>query len=276
MARRAFDVIDVVEILLHWHAGRPKSVIADSLRVDAKTVRKYVAAAEAAGITPGGQRLSRAEWVELVGGWFPELVDAKARSATYPLIEPFRERIAKMLATNTATTVHQRLRDEDGLAVSLTSFRRYCWSEFPERTTAERVTVPRPPVPPGEEAQIDYGYVGTWSDPVSGRTRRVWAFVMVLACSRHMFVRPVLALNSRAWVAAHVAAFTFFAGVPRRLVIDNLRTGVDRADLYDPKINRAYAELAEHYGTLIDPARARKPKDYPVDLVIPSSGGHGR
>jgi transposase len=206
----------------------------------------------------------------LVGGWFPELVDAKARSATYPLIEPFRERIAKMLATNTATTVHQRLRDEDGLAVSLTSFRRYCWSEFPERTTAERVTVPRPPVPPGEEAQIDYGYVGTWSDPVSGRTRRVWAFVMVLACSRHMFVRPVLALNSRAWVAAHVAAFTFFAGVPRRLVIDNLRTGVDRADLYDPKINRAYAELAEHYGTLIDPARARKPKDKPrVERPMP-------
>jgi hypothetical protein len=84
MARRAFDVIDVVEILLHWHAGRPKSVIADSLRVDAKTVRKYVAPAEAAGITPGGQRLSRAEWAELVGGWFPELGDARARSATFP------------------------------------------------------------------------------------------------------------------------------------------------------------------------------------------------
>ena len=118
-------MIDVVEILLHWHAGRPKSVIADSLRVDAKTVRKYVAPAQAAGITPGGPRLSRAEWAELVGGWFPELVDTKARSATFPLIEAFRERIATMLATNTATTVHQRLRDEDGLAVSLTSFRRW-------------------------------------------------------------------------------------------------------------------------------------------------------
>ena len=188
-------MIDVVEILLHWHAGRPKSVIADSLRVDAKTVRKYVAPAEAAGITPGGPRLSRAEWAELVGGWFPELVDTKARSATFPLIEPFRERIATMLATNTATTVHQRLRDEDGLAVSLTSFRRYCWSEFPERTVAERVTVPRPPVPPGEEAQIDYGYLGSWTDPVGGLRRRVWAFVMVLACSRHMFVRPVLKLD---------------------------------------------------------------------------------
>ena len=49
--------------------------------------------------------------------------------------------------------------------------------------------------------------------------------------------------------------------VPVRLVPDNLRTGVERADLYDPLINRCYAELAAHYGVLIDPARARKPRD---------------
>jgi transposase len=49
--------------------------------------------------------------------------------------------------------------------------------------------------------------------------------------------------------------------VPARLVPDNLKTGVDRPDLYDPKINRSYAELAAHYGTLVDPARAAKPKD---------------
>ena len=185
-------MIDVVEILQHWHAERPKSVIADSLWVDVKTVRKYVAPAEAAGMKPGGPPLSRARWAELVRGWFPELVDAKARSATFGLIEPFRDRIATMLVTNTVTTVHQRLRNEDGLTVGLTSFRRYCWSEFPERTAADRVTVPRPPVAPGEEAQIDYGFAGSWRDPVDGRVRRVWVFVMVLACSRHMFVRPVL------------------------------------------------------------------------------------
>lgn len=109
MARRTFDVIDVVEILQHWHAGRPKSVIADSLRVDAKTVRKYVARAEQAGLAPdGGAALGRAEWEELVRGWFPQLVDAKARSLRFPVIEPFRDQIGQMLATNTMTTVHQR------------------------------------------------------------------------------------------------------------------------------------------------------------------------
>jgi transposase len=270
MARRQFEVIDVVEVLQHWHAGRPKSVVASSLGIDPKTVRKYVAKAAEAGLRPGGPALGRAEWAELVRGWFPELVDAKARSLTFSVIEAHRERIGGMLATNTATTVHQRLRDEHGLAVGISSFRRFVASEFPDQSRRDRVTVLRPDVAAGEEAQIDYGHLGAWLDPNSGRVRRVWAFVMVLACSRHMFVCPVLRLDARSWVAAHVAAFAFFGGAPRRLVPDNLATGVDRPDLYDPKINRAYAELAAHYGALVVPARARKPKDKPrVERPMP-------
>ena len=117
------------------------------------------------------------------------------------------------------------------------------------------------PAEAGEQAQIDYGQLGRWLDPVTGRLRTVWAFVMVLACSRHMFVRPVLKMDQRAWTECHVAAFAFFGGVPARLVPDNLKTGVDKPDLYDPKLNRSYAELAAHYGCLIDPARAIKPRD---------------
>ncbi|MDP9389146.1 MAG: IS21 family transposase [Actinomycetota bacterium] len=263
-------MIDVVEVLQHWHAGRPKSVVASSLGVDPKTVRKYVAKATEAGLAPGGPALSRAQWAELVRGWFPELVDAKARSLTFPVIDAHRERIGDMLGTNTVATVHQRMRDEHGLAVGISSFRRFVASEFPDSSLRERVTVLRPEVPAGEEAQIDYGHLGSWLDPVTGRARRVWAFVMVLACSRHMFVRPVLRLDARSWVAAHVAAFVFFGGAPRRLVPDNLATGVDRPDLYDPKVNRAYGELAAHYGALVDPARAGKPKDKPrVERPMP-------
>ena len=81
-------------------------------------------------------------------------------------------------------------------------------------------------MPAGEEGQIDYGYLGTWLDRLAEQARRVWAFVMVLACSRHMFVRPVLSMDQRAWTACHVEAFAFFGGVPRRLVSDNLKTGV--------------------------------------------------
>lgn len=263
MARRTFEVIDIVEILSHWHAGRPISVVAESLGTDRKTVRKYVAPAEAAGIGPGGPPLSRDEWVLLVQGWFPELTDRRARSRTFGTIEVHRRRIEEMLKTNTVSTVHQRLHDEHGLEVGITSFRRYVWLEFPEHSALAKLTVPRPEVAPGEEAQIDYGYLGRLLDAATGRFRRVWAFVMVLTFSRHMFVRPTFALDERAFVEAHRQAFSFFGGAPRRLVVDNLKTGVLHADLYDPKANRAYEELAAHYGCLVDPARVRKPKDKP-------------
>jgi len=55
-------------------------------------------------------------------------------------------------------------------------------------------------------------------DPVTGRLRAIWAFAMVLCCSRHMFVRPVITMDQRAWTECHVAAFGFFGGVPARLV----------------------------------------------------------
>jgi len=260
MARRSFQVIDVVEVLQHWHAGRPKTVVAASLGVDVKTVRKYVSAAEADGICPGdGLVIDRAGWAGRVAAWFPELCEAKARSRTWPELDARRELITSMVASTTLATAYQRLRDEHGLTVSESSLRRYVALVLPDRS-GPAVTVLRPAVPPGE-GQIDYGYLGRWVDPVGGRARKVNAFVMLLACCRHMFVRPVFSMDQSSWTAAHVAGFEFFGGVPDRLVIDNLKTGVVRPDLYDPLLNRAYAEMAEHYGALIDPARALKPKD---------------
>lgn len=91
-----------------------------------------------------------------------------------------------------------------------------------------------------------------------------------MSASRHLFVRPVLAMTLAAWIQAHVLALGFFGGAPRRLVTDNLKASVISPDLYDPKLNRTDAELASHYGLLIDPARARKPKDKPsVERPIP-------
>ena len=101
----------------------------------------------------------------------------------------------------------------------MASFRRYVAANIPEEARRSQVTVWNPhPAEAGEQAQIDYGQLGRWLDPVSGKLRTVWAFVMVLACSRHMFVRPVLRMDQRAWTECHVAAFEFFDGVPARLV----------------------------------------------------------
>jgi len=264
MARRTFDVIDVTEILVHWHAGRSLNEMSGSLGVDRKTIRKYVAPAVAAGIVPGsGPAKREGEWQDLVREWFPELADTRLRQVTWPAIGEHHEYIAEQLKAGVRmSTIHQRLRDERGLAASVASFRRYVAASIPEEARRSQVTVWNPrQAEAGEQAQIDYGQLGRWLDPVTGKLRTVWAFVMVLACSRHMFVRPVLKMDQRAWTECHVEAFGFFGGVPARLVPDNLKTGVDKPDLYDPKLNRSYAELAAHYGCLIDPARALKPRD---------------
>jgi len=263
MARRTFDVIDVTEILMHWHAGRSKNQMAQSLGVDRKTLRKYIAPAEAAGIVPGGCAKSEEEWAELVRGWFPQLADTRLRQVTWPAIGAHHEYISEQLKAGVRmSTIHQRLRDEHGLAVSVQSLRRYVAANVPEEVRRSQVRVLDPrPAGAGEQAQIDYGQLGRWLDPVTGKAHTIWAFVMVLCCSRHMFVRPVTKMDQRAWTECHVAAFEFFGGVPARLVPDNLKTGVDKPDLYDPKLNRSYAELAAHYGCLVDPARALKPRD---------------
>lgn len=263
MARRTFDVVDICEILAHWHAGRSKNEIAGSLGLSRNTVRKYVMAAEQAGMVPGGPAVSPERWGELAREWFPELADTRLRQVTWPAIEAHRDYIvAQLEAGVTMATIWQRLRDERGLAASVASLRRYVAANLPEEARRSQVTVLRlAPAEPGQEAQVDYGQLGRWTDPRTGRRHVVNAFAMVLCCSRMLFVRPVTVMDQRAWTECHAAAFGFFGGVPARLVPDNLKTGVDRPDLYDPRINRSYAELAAHYGCLVDPARSRKPRD---------------
>ena len=178
------------------------------------TVRKHLAPAEAAGLVPGGAPMSEAEWAGRVRAWFPEPADTSLRQVTWPAIAGHRDYITGQLKAGvTVTTVHQRLRDERGLAVSIASFRRYVAANLPEEVRASQVRVLRPyPAEPGAEAQIDYGRLGRWLDPATGKLWAVEAFVMVLACSRHMFVRPVLKMDQAVWTECHVAALGFFGG----------------------------------------------------------------
>jgi transposase len=63
------------------------------------------------------------------------------------------------------------------------------------------------------------------------------------------------------WIDAHARAFAYFGGAARLIVPDNPKTAVIRASLYDPQINRTYAEMAAHYDTAVLPARPRRPRD---------------
>ncbi|MGH2578406.1 MAG: IS21 family transposase, partial [Actinomycetota bacterium] len=168
-------MIDVVEILEHWYSGRPKLLVAQSLGVDRKTVRKYVGPAEAAGLVPGGPPVTTEAWVALAQEWFPELLVPELRSAGFSECNRLHDRIKAGLATNTLATVHQRLRDEAGLAVSESTLRRYADVALAEEMLLSRVTVRREDPPPGEEGQVDYGRLGIVLDPETGRRRALWA-----------------------------------------------------------------------------------------------------
>ena len=267
MAGRRFDVADVVEVLLRWQAGQSARWIARSLGMGRDRVRAIVARAEAAGFARDGAPLTREQWCAQATDLFGDRT-AVATSAQRQQLERFREAIETGLLTNTATTVWQRLRDERGLEVGLTTFRRYV--HMLRGVDPERVTVRMPLTAPGEVAEVDYAQLGVWLDPRTEKRFKVYAFVMTLCFSRMHFVDVVFGCDQRSWVASHVAAFEFFGGAPRQIRMDNLKTGVLRADIYDPALNRSYAEFGAHFGVLLDPCRQGKPKDKPrVERAVP-------
>lgn len=269
MARRNFTVRDIDEILSYWHKTGSIQGTAKSLDVNRKTVRKYVAVAQERGYTPGSPP-PPGGWRAFVGEVLREALERTQPSEATKRMKVFHQEIADGLTQTTAATVWQRLRDERGLQVSLTSFYRYVHEHISRDKVRKGITVRKDEPPPGDVAEVDFGTLGMWWDPGTGRKRRLHAFIMVLGHSRHMFVWVTPVMDQRAWVQAHVEAFSFFGGAPSRVVLDNLKDGVLKADVYDPKFNRTYEELARHYGFLVDPARARKPRDKPlVERMVP-------
>jgi hypothetical protein len=120
-----------------------------------------------------GPPVAEERWAELAREWFPELADTRLRQVTWPAIGAHHDYIAGQLTAGvTVATIHQWLRDEQGLAVSVASLRRYVAANLPEETRRSQVKVLRPwPAEPGAEAQIDYGRLGRWLDPAAGKPR---------------------------------------------------------------------------------------------------------
>lgn len=270
MARRKIDMFDLQNLLHYWQQGRSWVFIQESLGIDRKTARKYVGKAQAAGITRE-TTLGPDVLAPLL-----ELLEKEKKAAAPVAVAqdqllPWRQQIGVLLGLLvpegrtvpveplTMKTVWERLRREHDMQVSYSAFKRFVRREFPDSKC--RVTIAMPTTDPGAFAQVDFGYVGLMLDPIDSRMRRTWAFVMTLCHSRHMFVRFVNTQSQADWTRCHVEAFEFFGGVPECVALDNLKAGVIKADLYDPKINHAYSECARHYGFVIDTCRVRKPTD---------------
>ena len=113
---------------------------------------------------------------------------------------------------------------------------------------------------PGDVAQVDFGAGPRIQDVHTGQVCATWVFVMVLAWSRHQYAAFVTDQKVATWLLCHRHAFEFFAGVPKRVMIDNPKSAITRACYYDPGVQRAYAACAEGYGFLISPCPPRDPR----------------
>ena len=114
----------------------------------------------------------------------------------------------------------------------------------------------------GEKVFVDWaGDTVPLIDADTGEVSAAHLFVAVLGASNLTYVEAFGNEETESFLTGHVGAFACFGGVPALLVCDNLKTGVTRADRYEPDLNREYAELAAHYGCAVMPARVRKPRD---------------
>jgi DNA replication protein DnaC/transposase len=111
----------------------------------------------------------------------------------------------------------------------------------------------------GEEAQVDYGTGPMVRDPDSGKYRRTRLFVLTLGCSRKSVRLLVFRSSARVWAELHEKAFRRLGGVPRIVVLDNLREGVLSPDFYDPGLNPLYRDVLGHYGVTALPCKVRDP-----------------
>ena len=112
---------------------------------------------------------------------------------------------------------------------------------------------------PAEEAQVDYGQGALTLHPASGKYRRPYLFVMTLAYSGKAFRTVVWNTNQQIWAELHCQAFRAFGGCAHHIVLDNLKEGVIKPDLYEPTLNPVYSAMLAHHHVVADPCRVGDP-----------------
>jgi transposase len=271
MAFREVSVNEIREVLRVWLgvAGLPAPGyrrIAGHCGLDRKTVRRYVEAAEAAGLCRDDDFSAVDD--ELIGVVAEAVrpVRPHGHGVAWEQLMAFEEQITAWVAGDgeqrplTITKI-QTLLDRRGCVVPYRTLNRFASERcgFGRKDTTVRVA----DGDPGVECQIDFGYLGMLTDAGDGRRRKVHALIFTAVFSRHMFVWLSYSQTLVAVIAGCQAAWAFFGGVFKVLIPDNLKPVIAAADAVNPQFTRGWLDYAGHGGFLTDPARVRSPKDKP-------------
>ena len=230
-------------------AGKSQREVARITEIDRKTIRGLAQRlASEQSNSPGVATGPAAQ----ISPHRPPGPDRQSTSAC----EPYRDFIAAQLhLRRNFTAVYQDLVDQYGFTASYNSVKRFAGSLL-EREPAQ---FDRLEFAPGEEMQVDYGEGAPTLCPGKDYYRKPRLFVCTLRYSRRSFRRVVWKSSQETWANLHEQAWRYFGGSCSYVVLDNLKEGVIKPDLYEPELNRLYAAVLTHYGVVADPARVRDP-----------------
>jgi transposase len=221
MAYRELGMVEVREILRRWLSGEGVRVIARGAGMDRKTIAAYVQAAVAVGVQRGRAPQTDAQIATIAALRRPgRLTNATVPSPEVEVLRPHELIVRQWLDEGLRLTkIYRRLRAQ-GVRVSYSSLYRFARAacDFGTPTITVRMADP----PPGEVAETDFGALGHWPDPSTGRRRRVYGLPVTLCFSRYAFLAISLRQDLGAVLDGLEAAWAFFGGVVHRLVIDNL------------------------------------------------------
>lgn len=243
----------ILEVLrLHAEANLSDRAIARSLTMSHATVGSILRRAEAAGISwPLPEDCDEAQLENLL---FPK-PQGRRKKQREPNWNQIYQESKRKGVTLQLLWMEYKAEDPDG----------YQYSQFCELFSQWKKTLQlslRQEHRAGEKMFVDYaGPTIRVIDQETGEIKEAQLFVVVLGASSYTYVEAQWAQDLPSFIGGHVRAFEFFGGVPELIVPDNLKSGVKKADRYEPSLNRTYYEMATHYGSAIMPTRPRKPKD---------------
>lgn len=254
---REVTMLEVKEVLRLWRVGVPTKRLAAQLGLDPKTVRRYLRAATAAGVPAAATSVTDEEVREVLLALQP--AGGRPRGEGWAQCEQQREAIRRWLADGLRLTKIRKLLGRQGVAIAYPTLYRFAVVELQFGQTA--TTIPVVDGPPGQELQVDTGWVGWLTAPVPGPRRRFRAWIFTAVRSRHRFVYPTWEETTARAIEACEAAWVFFGGIFAVLIPDNTKAIITDADPLGPRITTAFLEYAQARHFHIDAARVRHPRD---------------
>ncbi|HEY5847014.1 MAG TPA: IS21 family transposase [Microlunatus sp.] len=264
MGFREVGVIEVKEVLRAWLDGAGTRTAAERAGVDRKTARRYVEAAQEAGLdrSAGFDAVDDALLGQVVAAVRPARPNGHGQA--WEQLLDRQQQISDWVAgkgVDRPLTIVKigELLTRQGCTVPYRTLHRFATERCGYRP--KETTVPVVDGEPGVECQIDFGQMGWLVDPDTERRRKVHALIFTAVVSRHMFVWLSHAQTLAAVIAGCEAAWVFFGGVFKVLIPDNLKPVVTAADAVNPRLSPGWLDYAQHAGFVTDTARVRKPRD---------------